>query len=74
MRLTVVAPLPGSPAEKAGLQPGDYITEINGQWIATYDPALRGLQDSSSALKNDPVAFNKLATDHREEGDRRRWR
>ena len=40
MRLTVVAPLPGSPAEKAGLLPGDYVTEIAGQWIAAYDPAL----------------------------------
>lgn len=32
--LTVVAPMPGSPAEKAGLLPGDRITEIDGHWIA----------------------------------------
>lgn len=36
--LTVVAPLPGSPAEKAGLQPGDVITEIDGRWVIAYDP------------------------------------
>ena len=60
MRLTVVAPLPGSPAEKVGLQPGDYITEINGQWVVTYDPALAAYK-TLMALKNDPVAFNKLA-------------
>jgi len=59
-RLTVVAPLPGSPAEKAGLRPGDYVTDINGQWIAAYDPALAAYK-SLDAAKNDPVAFNKLA-------------
>ena len=30
-RLTVIAPMPGSPAEKAGLHPGDQITKVNGQ-------------------------------------------
>lgn len=33
-QITVVTPLPGSPAEKAGLLPGDRITEIDGRWIA----------------------------------------
>ena len=32
-RLVVVAPLPGSPAEKAGLQAGDMVATINGQWV-----------------------------------------
>ncbi|MCS6949660.1 MAG: S41 family peptidase [Armatimonadota bacterium] len=39
--LTVVAPLPGSPAEKAGLQPGDVISEIDGRWVIAYDPFLQ---------------------------------
>jgi len=32
--ITVVAPLPGSPAEAAHLLPGDRITEVDGHWIA----------------------------------------
>lgn len=32
--LTVVTPLPGSPAENAHLLPGDRITEVDGRWIA----------------------------------------
>lgn len=34
--LTVVAVMPGSPAEKAGLHAGDNITEIDGRWIINY--------------------------------------
>ncbi len=30
-RVSIIAPLPGAPAERAGIQPGDLILEINGQ-------------------------------------------
>ncbi|MSQ07356.1 MAG: S41 family peptidase [Dehalococcoidia bacterium] len=30
-RVSIIAPLPGTPAERAGIQPGDLILEINGQ-------------------------------------------
>lgn len=36
--IQVVAVLPNSPAEKAGLKTGDLITEVNGQWVLSEDP------------------------------------
>jgi carboxyl-terminal processing protease len=33
-RLTIVAPIPGTPAERAGIQPGDVILEIDGETTA----------------------------------------
>lgn len=38
--LTITAPAPGSPADKAGLRAGDVITEVNGRWVIAYDPRL----------------------------------
>ena len=35
--LTVVAPLPGSPAEAAGLHPGDVIVEVDGEDVRGFD-------------------------------------
>jgi len=36
--LQVIAVVPGSPAERAGLKPGDLITELNRKWIISEDP------------------------------------
>jgi carboxyl-terminal processing protease len=36
--LEVVDAMPGSPAEKAGLKPGDSITDIDSHWVITYSP------------------------------------
>jgi len=36
--LVVVSPLPGGPAEKAGIKSGDVITELDGKSVLPYDP------------------------------------
>ncbi len=40
-KIVVVAPLPGSPAEKAGLKPGDVITHVDGKWVLGSNPAIQ---------------------------------
>ena len=40
LHLLVVAPLPGSPAQKAGLRTGDRITHIDGRYILSGNPYL----------------------------------
>lgn len=40
-KLVVVAPVPGSPAEKAGLKSGDIITHVDNKWVLGYDPFLK---------------------------------
>lgn len=48
--ITVVAVIPGSPADKAGLQPGDRITEIDGRWIAPAHVSYRVLTQLTDDL------------------------
>ncbi len=59
--LTVVAPLPGSPAEKAGLKAGDVITAIGSKWVYN-DRYVYDQTKALKALQDDPVSFNKLVT------------
>ncbi len=69
--LTVVAPVPGTPADKAGLRPGDVIEDINNQDTTTMgiDVAvakIRGKADTNVTLKiarsGAPAAFNVTIT------------
>jgi len=59
--LVLVSVLPGSPADKAGLKNGDIVTDINGQWVASYDlVSAQAKQLKAAQDKNDPVALNKI--------------
>ncbi len=60
--LTVVDVMPGSPAEKAGLQTGDQITTIDGHWIIAYSVTVdydkiikEKTDDSSKKVEADKV-------------------
>lgn len=62
--ITVVTVAPGSPAEKAGLQPNDRITELDGHWIAPAHVSYRiltqltdplGPQDLRPRTPDDPI-------------------
>jgi len=61
--LVLVSVLPGGPADKAGLKNGDIVTDINGQWVASYDLVAAQAKELKAAQdKNDPVALNKIVT------------
>jgi len=63
-RLTVVAPIRKSPAERAGLEPGDAIMEIDGQRIDGF-----GLMQGMKLLRGLPGSKVSLLI-HRGEGER----
>lgn len=55
-KLVVVAPMPGSPAQKAGVRSGDSITYVNGKWIITHDPFKEAdLEKLAKAVRNKDV-------------------
>lgn len=60
-RLVVVAPVPGSPAEKAGLQPGDVITTVNDGWIYN-DKYIYDQTKVLKSLQDDAPTFNRTVT------------
>ncbi|MHB0999641.1 MAG: S41 family peptidase [Armatimonadota bacterium] len=56
VKIIIVSPMPGSPADKAGLRAGDSITYINNKWIITSDPFLMANMDKlARAVRNKEV-------------------
>lgn len=61
-RLTVISVAKGSAADKAGVKPGDFVEEINGQWVQNTDAVLkyRKVQADYLAKKIDFKTINDM--------------
>lgn len=58
-KVIVVAPMPGSPAEKSGLMSGDTITDVGGKWVIAYDPGFAKLRKAIQHQDIDRLEFKK---------------
>lgn len=63
-RLTVAAPLPGAPAQKAGVRPGDIITDIESESTKDFD-----IEDAVKLLRGQPGEPVKIKVLHRGESE-----
>lgn len=62
-KLVVITPMPGSPADKAGMKPGDSITYVDDKWIIAHDPFkeahLEKLAQSVRSKETDGLTYQK---------------
>jgi len=58
-KLIVVTPMPGSPAEKAGIRPGDVISDVGGKWVIAYDPGFAKLNKAMQNQDIDKLSYKK---------------
>ncbi len=58
-KIVVVAPMPGSPAEKAGLMSGDIISDVGGKWVIAQDPGFSKLNKAMQNQNIDRLAYKK---------------
>ncbi len=63
-RLTVASPLPGAPAHKAGVRPGDIITDIESESTENFV-----IEDAVKLLRGEPGTPVKIKVLHRGESD-----
>jgi carboxyl-terminal processing protease len=66
-QLTVASPLPGTPAQKAGVRSGDKILEIDGK--STQGLSIEDARDRMRGRPGDPVTLTVLHTDEDEPED-----
>lgn len=61
-RPIVTCVYPGSPAEAAGLRPGDQVTKLNGKFVLTVDDVkqIRKMQEEVTAKRADPAELGVL--------------
>lgn len=75
--ITVVATAPGGPADRAGLKPGDRITEIDGHWIAPVHVSYRLLTQITDPLgleDGKPLAKDELPEERPSDPERQKAR
>lgn len=71
-RLMVMGVVPGGPADKAGVKPGDLVYSVNNQWIVNTDLLLqfRKAQADLEAKRINQAQFNLIRTELRTKSER----
>lgn len=58
-RLTVSSVVPGSPAEKAGVKPGDVVDTVDGHWVYSSEPLIQ-FQKARQAFQAKKISLSQI--------------